>query len=319
MKKLTERFIRPAGRVTDILPIAALLTFILTLFGQLLGELITLMPAVTAFFDRLTGNPDITEFMMMYFGFIGIWIVTFLVVLVFPKNRPMLKALGPNRRGNNPGGALYGLLLGFCTNGFCILMSWLMGDIKLSWYGFQPLLLFMFLVVVCIQSGAEEIMTRMYLYQKLRRRYRSPLVAILANAVLFASLHLANPGFTLLAATQIFLIGAILALLVYYYDSLWAAIMFHTGWNYTQNLIFGLPNSGLVSAYSMFRLEAASARSGLFYNAAFGVEGSVGACAVLALVGLVILLKNRNSPERIDLWKEADEAAMAAAAENAAE
>ena len=72
--------------------------------------------------------------------------------------------------------------------------------------------------------------------------------AIIGNALIFTSLHVFNPGFTVIAGTQIFLVGIVFSLLVYYYDSLWAAITFHTAWNYTQNLIFGLPNSGIVSA-----------------------------------------------------------------------
>ena len=42
----------------------------------------------------------------------------------------MLKAWGYNREGNTIKAAAIGALLGFGTNGFCVLMSVLMGDIK---------------------------------------------------------------------------------------------------------------------------------------------------------------------------------------------
>ena len=84
-------------------------------------------------------------------------------------------------------------------------------------------------------------------------------------------------------------IGIIFSLIVYYYNSLWAAMCFHTLWNYTQNIIFGLPNSGAVSEYSIFKLEAASATSGFFYDVGFGVEGSIGSTLVLAVVLAAIL------------------------------
>ena len=93
-------------------------------------------------------------------------------------------------------------------------------------------------------------------------------------------------------------------MLVYYYDALWMAMAFHATWNFTQNIIFGLPNSGIVSAYSIFNLEAASARDGLFYSVNFGVEGSIGACLVLALTGIVIYLVSRKRGEENDLWAE---------------
>ncbi|MBR2991102.1 MAG: CPBP family intramembrane metalloprotease [Solobacterium sp.] len=307
MKQFLNKIIRPSGRIPDILPLAAVIAFIVTLLGQLAGLGIMNIPAVNTLIDRFTGNGDISEFLILYLEFIGIWIVVLLFVLIFPKNHPMFRAVTHKARGNSPRALWLGLMLGFFSNGFCILMSWLMGDIKLSFAGFRPLLLLGFLVAVFIQSAAEELCTRMYLYQKQRRRYRSALVAIIGNALLFAALHFGNPGFTWLAAAQIFLFGFLASLLVYYYDSLWAAMTFHAGWNYTQSLLFGLPNSGLVSAYSLFRLEAASARNGFFYNVNFGVECSVGACLVLLLITVIIILKNRKRPERTDLWKDLEE------------
>ena len=96
----------------------------------------------------------------------------------------------------------------------------------------------------------------------------------------------------------------------HYYDNLWGAMAFHAAWNYTQNIIFGLPNSGIVSEYSIFTLEAASARNGLFYNVNFGVEGSIGATAMLFILAAVIIYINRNKHERNDIWAEEEEKAI---------
>ena len=78
--------------------------------------------------------------------------------------------------------------------------------------------------------------------------------------------------------------------------------MMHTGWNFTQSILFGLPNSGTVSSYSLFKLEAASARSGLFYNVNFGVEGSIGAVVVIGILLAVVLRRNLGKGEKRDLW-----------------
>ena len=88
------------------------------------------------------------------------------------------------------------------------------------------------------------------------------------------------------------------------------AAAFHAAWNFTQSIFFGLPNSGIVSAYSVFRLDAASATNGPFYNVNFGVEGSAGAVLVLIAVGVVILLKNHGKAEHTDIWAKADQAAI---------
>ena len=97
------------------------------------------------------------------------------------------------------------------------------------------------------------------------------------NALVFMALHMGNPGVTNLGLLQVFLIGVLFSLIVYYWDSLWTVIWAHTAWNFSQSIVFGLPNSGIVSKYSVFKLEAASARDGIFYNTSFGVEGSMGA------------------------------------------
>ncbi|MBR3228411.1 MAG: CPBP family intramembrane metalloprotease [Erysipelotrichaceae bacterium] len=307
MKELIKKITRQTGTVTDTLPFAAILSFLATLLGMLLSLLLFRFLPVRKLIDILTGDAAITDFALQYFEFVGIWIFILLLVFVFKKNRKMWNGLRYNGKGNSFRSLLFGALLGFLTNGICVLISWLSGDIKLSFYGFDIRFLLVFVIVVFVQSGAEELVDRFYLYQKLRRRYRSPLVAILGNALVFALMHGLNPGFTFTAALQIFLVAMIFSMFVYYYDALWMAMAFHASWNFTQNIIFGLPNSGLVSAYSIFHLEAASARNGLFYNVGFGVEGSIGACLILFVLVIVIYLLNRNKAEKNDLWAEETE------------
>lgn len=305
MKAFIEKITRPSKKWTDQFIIAAILSVVLLIVGSSISDAVYKVTNAPSLFEKWLGSDNLAAFFSEYFMFFGIWIITFLFIVIPKNNRPMLKAWGYNREGNNIKGILAGALLGFGCNGFCVLMSVLMGDIKLSFYGFNPGMLLIFLLAVMIQSGAEEITDRLYLYQKLRRRYKSPLFAIIVNPAIFMILHVFNDGFTALAGMQIVLVGIIFSVIVYYYDSLWAAIWFHTLWNFTQNIIFGLPNSGNVSDYSIFKLEAASARSGLFYDVAFGVEGSIGSTLILAVVLAVIIFINRGKGEKRDYWSDA--------------
>ena len=277
-EKSRKSFLRACASWTDIFVIAAMLSVLLLIFGELLTLILDRWvihaPQIGM---KLLGDGDSVEFLLQYFDFYGIWIAFMLVILLFKSNWPMWKAFLYNGHGNNLKAIPAGILLGFGMNGFCILMSVIMGDIKLSFSGFDPKLFFIFLFCVLIQSGAEEIIDRCYLYQKLRRRYRWPAIAVLVNALVFMSLHMGNPGVTKLGLLQVFLIGVLFSLIVYYWDSLWTVIWAHTAWNFSQSIVFGLPNSGIVSKYSVFKLEAASARDGIFYNTSFGVEGSMGA------------------------------------------
>ncbi|MBR2544933.1 MAG: CPBP family intramembrane metalloprotease [Erysipelotrichaceae bacterium] len=309
IKRILNVILRECRKITDFLPVAVILSLVMTIIGPLISAVLLRLPFLNNLLHSLVYSESMYIFMNDYALFLGIWIIILLTVLVFPGNHPMFKAIGYNRRGNNLKGYLVGLLLGFGTNAFCVLMSLLTGDIKLSYYGFDFVVLAAFAVVVFIQSGAEELADRFYLYQKLRRRYRHPVVAILCNSIVFALLHTGNPGFTVVAGLQIFFVGLIFSLMVYYYNNLWGAMAFHAAWNYTQNIIFGLPNSGIVSEYSIFTLEAASARNGFFYNVRFGVEGSIGATLLLAILSVIIIYKNWKKPECNDVWAQSEEKA----------
>ena len=315
MREFINRITRPCRKITDNIVIATVLSLVIMVLGSILSGIMLNLTGFRTFLSNYLQNDNLEMFLSSYLEFIGIWIAVLIFTAVPKSNRPMLKSFWHNRNGNNLKGILAGILLGFGTNSFCVLMSWLSGNIKFSYYGFEPVILLMFIAAIFIQSGAEELMDRYYLYEKLRRRYASPLVAILVNSLVFMLLHIPNPGFTAKAGSQIFLIGVIFSLLVYYYDSLWAAIWFHTSWNFTQNIIFGLPNSGIVSEYSIFKLEAVTAQSGLFYDVKFGVEGSIGSSLVLMVILIAIILINRYKPEKSDVWAQAEEKAAAKAAE----
>ena len=192
--------------------------------------------------------------------------------------RPIFRSA---RRGGIRGNTLrnfgQGVLIGFLMNGACILVAWLHGDLHFSVGRFYPVYLIVTFLCVTIQSGAEEMITRGYIYGALRERY--PVwVAVAANALLFGVLHLANPGVTVISILSIVLIGVGLSLVMLWCESLWMAVAIHTMWNFTQSILFGLPNSGIVSEGSFLHLEAA--RGSLLYDAAFGVEGALPAIIV---------------------------------------
>ena len=156
-EKSKKSFLRACASWTDIFVIAAMLSVLLILFGDLLSLILNrwVIPA-NQIGMNLLGDADSVEFLLQYFNFYGIWIVFMLVILLFKSNWPMWKAFLYNGHGNNLKAIPAGILLGFGMNGFCILMSVIMGDIKLSFNGFDPKLFFIFLFCVLIQSGADH-------------------------------------------------------------------------------------------------------------------------------------------------------------------
>ena len=131
------------------------------------------------------------------------------------------------------------------------------------------------------------------MYERINVRY--PLwVAIVVNGVVFGLLHSFNPGITALAMADLIICGLAYSLLRWYSGSVWTCFGIHTMWNFTQNFIFGLPNSGLVSEASIYHLDAANAVSNWVYSYEFGVEGAVPAIFIDLLLAAVILYKAKK-------------------------
>ena len=272
-----------------------ILAYLLILAGQLLGDIVmTVTGAYRTAFGATAG---------LYFLFGGIWVVLFLNALI-KKNRPLFKAYGIGCKGNNALNLLIGYLIGIGMNGLAILLAWMHGDIKMYFDRFELIPFLILFAAVFVQSAAEELVCRGFIYQRVLRTYRNKYwLAVIINSVFFGLIHLGNDGVTVMAIVDLIVTGLLFSAMVYYFDSLWMAMAAHAGWNFTQSILAGLPNSGNVVPYSVFSLDAASARDSFFYNVAFGVEGTVPAIAIqvvvlIALVAIGIKLGGRPT----DIW-----------------
>ena len=271
------------------------LAYLLIIAGQLMGHILM---NVLGVYDS-----DLGSTAGMYFLFIGIWAVLFLNALI-KKNRPLFKAYGTGCAGNNVKNLLIGYLIGFGMNGLAILMAWMHGDIYMYFDRFELVPFLILFVAVFVQSAAEEMVCRGFLYQRVLRTYREKyLLAIIVNSVFFGAIHLGNDGISALAIVDLVVTGLLFTAMVYYFDSLWMAMAAHAGWNFTQSILAGLPNSGMVVPYSVFKLDAATARDSFFYNVAFGVEGTVPAIAIQVVVLAAIVMIGRKMDGRpTDIW-----------------
>jgi len=239
-----------------------------------------------------TDPSDGLVFVNDYYAPIFISCVFFvLMCMVIKKDRFMLEIIRPTREKRSLGKLGTGILLGFLTNFFCIIIALLHGDIKL-YFDFSvaqiPLMIYAF-ICVFFQSTSEELWCRTFMYERISVHY--PLwVAIVVNSVVFGALHCFNDGVSWLAITDIIICGLAYSLLRWYSGSIWTCFGIHTMWNFTQNFIFGLPNSGLVSETSIFHMDAMNAVSNWAYSYEFGVEGAYPAVFIDLLLAVVILI-----------------------------
>ena len=274
-----------------------ILAYLLIFIGQLLGEFVLLASgAYKTDFGATAG---------LYFLFGGIWLVLFLNALI-KKNRPLFRAYGIGCKGNNALNLLIGYLIGIGMNGLAILLAWMHGDIKMYFDRFELIPFLILFAAVFVQSAAEELVCRGFIYQRVLRTYRNKYwLTVIINSVFFGLIHLGNDGVTVMAIVDLIVTGLLFSAMVYYFDSLWMAMAVHAGWNFTQSILAGLPNSGNVVPYSVFKLDAATARDSFFYNVAFGVEGTIPAIAIqLVVLAAIVAIGIKIGGKPTDIWGE---------------
>ena len=288
------------GVVSTFVLCSLLTDVVCAIFGLLLDLPIGLLNRLL--FTSALGA-DGVSLLNEYAAFLGIALSFLLILYLVKAWRPYLKAYGTGPSGNRVSMLALGLLIGFVMNGVSILAAVLSGSVQLDFVQFNVVGFVLFLIFIFIQASTEEIICRGFAYQRLKRTYGTA-VAIIGSSLIFSLAHIMNPGVTPLALLDIFLTGVLYALMVRYCDSIWMAMGAHTAWNLTQNILFGLPNSGMASSYSFFGL-AGQTTNGFAYDTAFGVEGTIFAVAVNALCALVLFIWGRSHGKKkdFDIWQ----------------
>ncbi len=138
-----------------------------------------------------------------------------------------------------------------------------------------------------VQGGAEEVLMRGWALPVIGARTR-PWIGLLASSILFALLHLLNPGLSVIAMVNLALFGVFAGLYAMREGSLWGISALHTVWNWVQGNFFGFEVSGTTAnGGTVFNLMETGAD--WLTGGSFGPEGGVAVTVVLA-VGLAFLL-----------------------------
>jgi len=117
--------------------------------------------------------------------------------------------------------------------------------------------------------------------------------------VIFALLHILNPGFGLLPLINIILFGILESIYVLRRGDLWGACAIHSIWNFFQGNVFGISVSGM--GLSTSPLHATLDRSAAWLNGgSFGLEGGIATTAVLAVACLILILVIPNKEKEYE-------------------
>ena len=161
---------KTTGKKVKELVVSCIEAFAMIILGQMLGMFIMgFISGILLIFISDVDKSEIWETAVDYGLFTGIWLVVVLVLKVSKKKRPILQAVGTKPDGNNILKFLFGILIGFVLNGVCILVAWFHGDIAVHFESFRPLSFVFIFAMVLIQSSAEELVCRGFLYQILLR------------------------------------------------------------------------------------------------------------------------------------------------------
>ncbi len=190
---------------------------------------------------------------------------------------------------------MIGLVVGVILFGSAVLIGTLMGSLEFKGYilNNQWGLLLLFFIGFIIQGMSEEVMIRGYLMPslatKIPMRY-----AVLISSLVFAALHLLNPGMNVIAFINLTLFGIFAGVYMCKTHNIWGVCAIHTIWNFVQGNFFGILVSGMDMDVSVFRFKAVPKQS--FLNGgSFGLEGGITVTIVLLIAcGLITLYKKEE-------------------------
>lgn len=176
----------------------------------------------------------------------------------------------------------------------CALILWLMGELDFAFVKkISVFYLVAFFVGFVIQGMSEEVLVRGYFMVSLNNRCHTAL-AVVISSVVFALLHLANPGITLLALLNLTLFGVFMAVYILRTDDLLGACAIHSAWNFAQGNLVGIRVSGMAQLPTVAVMNPVGERS-LLHGGAFGLEGGLIVTVVLLVtIALTLFLPQRS-------------------------
>ncbi|MGI9149439.1 MAG: CPBP family intramembrane glutamic endopeptidase [Chloroflexota bacterium] len=149
------------------------------------------------------------------------------------------------------------------------------------------------------QGAAEEVLFRGYILENLTGKWGLRW-AVIVSSLAFGLFHAPNPNFGPLAFANLVLFGVATAFYKVRIDrgQLWGVFGIHAVWNWLQQVVFGLPNSGVGygADNSLFTITPNASLPEAIWGGGFGPEGTLGTSLVLlALIG-VTLRRPQPSP-----------------------
>lgn len=150
------------------------------------------------------------------------------------------------------------------------------------------------LVMFILQGAGEELLVRGFIFMPLSRKLGMPLALVISSSI-FSVLHFFNPSVNAVAALNLFLFGAVTALMYYCTQNFYLVAGLHSIWNFAQAMIFDFPVSGLEIKHVYPLLENRAHIADLINGGNFGPEASLTTSVLLLTVIAVYAFKLRKA------------------------
>ena len=120
-------------------------------------------------------------------------------------------------------------------------------------------------------------------------------IAAVFFSLLFSLTHLSNAGEDPIGIIMVFAAGILFSYALWRTGALWWGIGFHLTWDWGQSFLFGVPDSGMVTAGRLFATHAAGRT--VLSGGTTGPEGSIYVLPVLLLAAVAVrLYPQREQP-----------------------
>src|SRR5262249_35934664 len=179
-----------------------------------------------------------------------------------------------------------GLLVGMVWFGLLMAMLYATGHYEINAFAFPNRLLSA--VVFAIGTAIWEEVTFRGLLFRVTEQTFGTWVGVAVSAVAFGAVHGLNPNASLAASIAIILESGILLAAAYFATrTLWLPIGLHFGWNFAEDFVFGVRVSGHAARPAI--VEGTLTGSSLWTGGAYGLESSIGAIGMAAILSAVLI------------------------------
>ena len=117
--------------------------------------------------------------------------------------------------------------------------------------------------------------------------------AAAALSALFGLSHLSNKGENVFGALSVVCFGLLLCLFLRRTGTLWCAVGFHLGYDWSQTFFYGVPNSGFTPSHNLFQVTLNGPQ--WLTGGTVGPEASVTCPLVLAVVAILFSRAHRGA------------------------